>query len=147
MKTFMAKPKDIDRKWYIVDAKGQTLGRLASRIAMVLQGKHKPMYTPHIDTGDHVIVINAAKVKLTGKKLDGKIYYRHTGYPGGLRAMTYRHFLATRPERVIEKAVRGMLPKGRLGRQMYGKLKVYANENHPHQAQQPESLFSLYGEV
>lgn len=138
--TYLAKPQEVSRKWYVVDAAGKTLGRLASQVAKILQGKHKPEYTPYVDTGDHVIVINAAKVRLTGKKLDQKIFYRHTGYPRGLRAMTYRQFLATRPERVIEKAVKGMLPKGSLGRSMYRKLRVYAGVEHPHQAQNPEAL-------
>lgn len=138
--TYLAKPQEVSRNWYVVDAAGKTLGRLASQVAKILQGKHKPEYTPYIDTGDHVIVINAAKVRLTGKKFDQKIYYRHTGYPRGLRAMTYRQFLATRPERVIEKAVKGMLPKGSLGRSMYRKLRVYAGAEHPHQAQNPEVL-------
>lgn len=136
-KTFVAKPGDIQQVWYVIDAAGQPLGRLATQVAMILQGKHKPIYTPHIDTGDFVIVINAEKVRLTGRKLDRKIYYRHTGYPQGLREMTYRTFLATRPERVIEKAVKGMLPNGTMGRAMYRKLKVYKGPEHPHAAQQP----------
>lgn len=139
-RTYTAKAGDIERKWYVVDAANQTLGRLATRVAMVLQGKHKPMYTPYLDTGDFIIVVNAAKVRLTGKKLDQKIYYRHTGYLRGLRAMVYRHFLEKTPERVIEKAVRGMLPKGSLGRDMYKKLKVYPGAVHPHEAQKPEPL-------
>lgn len=139
-RTYTAKIGDVERKWYVVDAANQTLGRLATRVAMVLQGKHKPIYTPHLDTGDFVIVINAEKVRLTGKKLDKKVYYRHTGYPGGLRAMIYRHFLEKTPERVIEKAVRGMLPRGTLGREMYRKLKVYRGATHPHEAQSPAPL-------
>ncbi len=138
--TYMAKPNEIERKWYVIDADGKTLGRLATLVATVLMGKHKPIYTPYVDTGDHVIVINAEKVRLTGDKLDKKIYYRHTGYPRGLRAMTYRKFLATRPERVIEKAVKGMLPKNALGRALYRKLRVYAGPTHPHAAQKPEPL-------
>lgn len=136
-KTFVAKPADIQRTWYVIDAAGQPLGRLATQAAMILQGKHKPVYTPHIDTGDFVIIVNAAKVLLTGGKLDKKIYYHHTGYPRGLRAMTYRTFLATRPERVVEKAIKGMLPQGALGQDMYRKLKVYGGPEHPHAAQQP----------
>lgn len=136
-KTYVAKPGDIQRAWYVIDAAGKPLGRVATQAAMILQGKHKPMYTPHIDTGDFVIVINAEKVQLTGRKLDQKIYYRHTGYPRGLREMTYRTFLATRPERVVEKAVKGMLPSGAMGRAMYRKLKVYKGPEHPHAAQQP----------
>jgi large subunit ribosomal protein L13 len=138
--TWVPTPKDITRKWYVVDAEGKVLGRLATEVARVLRGKHKPIYTPFMDTGDHVIVVNAARVRLTGKKLDGKLYRWHTGYPGGLKSMTYRKFLATRPERVIEKAVRGMLPRTPLGRSMFGKLKVYAGPEHPHAAQQPEPL-------
>lgn len=136
-KTYMAKPADVQRVWYVIDAAGQPLGRLATQVATILQGKHKPMYTRHIDTGDFVIVVNASKVQLTGRKLDRKIYYRHTGYPRGLREMTYRKFLDTWPERVIEKAVKGMLPDGALGRAMYRKLKVYGGPEHPHAAQQP----------
>jgi len=138
--TWVPTPKDITRKWYVVDAKDQVLGRLATQVATVLRGKHKPIYTPFMDTGDHVIVINASEVRLTGKKLDNKLYRWHTGYPGGLKSMTYRKFIATRPERVIEKAVRGMLPRTPLGRAMIGKLKVYAGSEHPHAAQQPEPL-------
>lgn len=130
----------MERKWYVVDAEGKILGRLASQVARVLRGKHKPIFTPHVDTGDHVIVINAAKVRLTGKKLDQKRFWWYTGYPGGLKSMTYRQFIATRPERVIYRAVRGMLPKNRLGRAMLKKLKVYAGPNHPHAAQKPEPL-------
>lgn len=136
----MATPADVQRKWYVVDAEGQTLGRLASRIATVLRGKHKPTFTPHVDTGDFVIVINADKVQLTGKKLDKKIYRWHSGYLGGLKEATARKMLAERPERVIEWAVWGMLPKGRLGRRIFKKLKVYRGPNHPHAAQKPEPL-------
>ncbi|HOI38259.1 MAG TPA: 50S ribosomal protein L13 [Bacillota bacterium] len=138
--TYTPKPDDIVRKWYVVDASGKPLGRLATEVARVLKGKHKPMYTPHIDVGDHVIVINADKVVLTGNKLQTKIHYWHTGYPGGIRQMTYEKFLATRPVRVVEKAVKGMLPHTRLGRKMGMKLKVYAGPEHPHAAQKPEPL-------
>lgn len=136
----MAKPDQIDRKWYIVDAKGKTLGRLASEVAKILRGKHKPQYTPHIDTGDFVIVINAAQVELTGKKLTDKVYYRHSGYPGGLKQVTAGELREKRPERLIEFAVKGMLPKGSLGRKQFKKLKVYAGSKHPHEAQQPTAL-------
>lgn len=135
MKTFMANPDKIDRKWYVVDAKGATLGRLASEVASVLRGKNKPEFTPHADCGDYVIVINAAEVKVTGKKLDQKIYYNHSEYVGGMRETTLRELLAKKPERVVELAIKGMLPKGPLGRDMYRKLHVYAGENHGHQAQ------------
>lgn len=138
--TFVAKPEDINRKWYVVDAEGQTLGRLASQVAAILRGKHKPIFTPHIDTGDHVIIINAEKIVLTGKKLQKKIHYRHSRYPGGLKAMTYEKFLAEKPERAVEIAVKGMLPHNRLGRQTGMKLKVYRGPDHPHQAQRPEVL-------
>ncbi|MEJ2559302.1 MAG: 50S ribosomal protein L13 [Anaerolineae bacterium] len=140
MKTSSAKPHEIERKWFVIDAQGQTLGRLATRVATVLRGKHKPIYTPHIDCGDYVIVVNAEKINVTGQKLDQKIYYRHSGYPGGLKQVTLRRQLQTHPERVIEAAVRGMLPKNRLGRKMFRKLKVYDGPEHPHQAQQPEPL-------
>lgn len=140
MKTYSAKPGEVERKWYVVDATGQTLGRLASRVATVLRGKHKPQYTPHVDTGDFVIVVNADKIKLSGRKLDQKVYYRHTGYAGGLKQTTARELLRTRPERMIEQAVWGMLPHHRLGRRMIRKLKVYRGADHPHQAQQPEEL-------
>jgi large subunit ribosomal protein L13 len=142
VKTFSAKPDEIERKWFVVDAQGQTLGRLATQVATVLRGKHKPIYTPHVDCGDYVIVVNADKIHVTGQKLDDKIYYRHSNYPGGLKQVTLRRQLQTHPERVIEAAVRGMLPKNRLGRKMFKKLKVYAGPDHPHQAQQPESLDS-----
>ena len=137
MKTFMANPDKIDRKWYVVDAKGATLGRLASEVASVLRGKNKPEFTPHADCGDYVIVINAAEVKVTGKKLDQKIYYNHSEYVGGMRETTLRELLAKKPERVVELAIKGMLPKGPLGRDMYRELHVYAGENHGHQAQKP----------
>lgn len=140
MKTISAKPHEVEREWFVVDAQNQTLGRLATRIATVLRGKHKPIYTPHVDCGDYVIVVNADKIHVTGQKPDQKIYYRHTGYPGGLRQVTLRQRLQTYPERVVESAVRGMLPKNRLGRKMFKKLKVYAGPDHPHQAQQPKPL-------
>ena len=140
MKTFSAKPHEVEREWFVVDAQGRTLGRLATQIATLLRGKHKPIYTPHVDCGDHVIVVNADKINVTGQKLDQKIYYRHSGYPGGLKQVTLRRRLQTHPERVIESAVRGMLPKNRLGRKMFKKLKVYAGPNHPHEAQQPMPL-------
>ncbi|MDD4601066.1 50S ribosomal protein L13 [bioreactor metagenome] len=140
MKTFMANAATIERKWYVVDAEGKTLGRLAAEVAKVLHGKHKPTYTPHVDTGDHVIVINAEKIVLTGKKLVQKTYFRHSGYPGGTTFTPAGKLLATRPERVIELAVKGMLPKNRLGRAMYRKLKVYRGAAHPHEAQMPEVL-------
>lgn len=140
MKSFMASPSTIERKWYVVDATGHTLGRLASEIASVLRGKNKPTYTPHIDTGDYVIVVNADKVKVTGKKLDQKIYYHHSDYIGGMKETTLREMMNKHPERVIEYAVKGMLPKGPLGRQMYTKLFVYAGPDHKHAAQKPETL-------
>lgn len=138
--TYVAKPSEIVRKWYVVDAEGQTLGRMASRIAAVLRGKHKPTYTPFIDTGDHVIVINADKVVLTGKKLDQKKHYYHTGYLGGLKAVGYRKMMQVSPERIVELAVKGMIPHNRLGRQIIKKLKVYRGSEHPHAAQGPEKL-------
>lgn len=140
MKSFMASPSTVERKWYVVDAEGKTLGRLASEVANVLRGKKKPIYTPHIDTGDYVIVVNAEKIKVTGKKLDQKIYYRHSDYVGGMKEATLREMLAKKPEKVIELAVKGMLPKGPLGRQMYTKLYVYAGPDHKHAAQKPEVL-------
>lgn len=140
MKTYTAKAQDVERKWYVVDAQGKTLGRLATQIATILRGKHKPIFTPHVDCGDFVIVINAEKVVVTGQKLDQKKYYRHSGYPGGLSEITLRDQLKKFPERAIETAVKGMLPKNKLGRQMFKKLKVYAGPNHPHAAQQPEPL-------
>ena len=140
MKTFMASPATIDRKWYVVDATDMTLGRLASEVAKVLRGKNKPIFTPHIDTGDYVIVVNAAKVKVTGKKLDQKVYYHHSDYVGGMKEATLREMLDKKPEKVVELAVKGMLPKGPLGRQMYTKLYVYAGPDHKHAAQKPEVL-------
>ena len=140
MKTFMASPATIDRKWYVVDATGMTLGRLASEVAKVLRGKNKPNFTPHIDTGDYVIVINAEKIAVTGKKLDQKVYHHHSDYVGGMKETTLREKLAKKPEEVIEGAVKGMLPKGPLGRQMYTKLFVYAGPEHKHAAQKPEVL-------
>ena len=140
MKTFMASPATIDRKWYVVDAEGQTLGRLASEVAKVLRGKNKPIYTPHMDCGDYIIVINADKIVVSGKKLDQKIYYHHSDYVGGMKEQTLREKLAKKPEEVIELAVKGMLPKGPLGRQMYKKLYVYAGNEHNHAAQKPEVL-------
>lgn len=140
MKTFSAREQDVERQWYIVDAESKVLGRLASEVARILRGKHKPVYTPHVDTGDHVIVINAEKVLLTGKKLDGKVYYRHSGYPGGLKSITARKLMQQDPRRVIERAVRGMLPKNRLGRSMFRKLRVYPSAQHPHDAQKPNVL-------
>lgn len=140
MKTYFVKPEEVKREWWVVDAEGQTLGRLASRVAAILRGKHKPYYTPHVDCGDYVIVVNAEKIRVTGRKLDQKIYYRHSGYPGGLYQRTLREMLQKHPERVIELAVKRMLPKNRLGRKMFRKLKVYAGPDHPHQAQQPKPL-------
>ena len=140
MKTFMASPATIDRKWYVVDATGMTLGRLASEIAKVLRGKNKPIFTPHIDTGDNVIVINAEKIAVTGKKMNQKIYYHHSDYVGGMKETTLKEMLAKKPEYVIEHAVKGMLPKGPLGREMYKKLFVYAGPDHKHAAQKPEEL-------
>ena len=140
MKTFMASPAAIDRKWYVVDATDMTLGRLASEVAKVLRGKNKPIFTPHMDTGDYVIVVNAEKIKVTGRKMDQKIYYRHSEYVGGMKETTLKEKLAKKPEEVIELAVRGMLPKGPLGRQMYKKLFVYAGPDHKHAAQKPEVL-------
>jgi len=136
----MASPSTIERKWYVVDAEGKTLGRLASEVAKVLRGKNKPIFTPHIDTGDYVIVVNAAKISVTGKKLDQKIYYRHSEYVGGMKETTLREMLAKKPERVIELAIKGMLPKGPLGRSMIQKLHVYAGPDHEQQAQKPEAL-------
>ena len=140
MKTYMANPDKIERKWYVVDAEGATLGRLASEIAKVLRGKNKPEYTPHIDTGDYVIVVNAEKVKVSGKKLQQKIYYNHSDYVGGMRETTLAELLAKKPEKVIEHAVKGMLPKGPMGRDMIKKLHVYAGPEHANQAQKPEVL-------
>jgi len=141
MKTYSAKPADVERKWYVVDAENVVLGRLAAEIATILRGKHKPIYTPHIDCGDHVIVVNADKVALTGNKRKQKMYHRHTGHPGGLKSDAAEEILEGRfPTRVVEKAVARMIPKGPLGRQQLGKLKVYAGPEHPHTAQQPEAL-------
>lgn len=140
MKSFMASPATIERKWYVVDATDMTLGRLASEVAKVLRGKNKPTFTPHIDTGDYVIIVNAEKVKVTGKKLDQKIYYRHSEYVGGMKETTLREMMAKKPEKVVELAVKGMLPKGPLGREMYTKLYVYAGPDHKQQAQKPEVL-------
>jgi large subunit ribosomal protein L13 len=140
MKTYNAKPGEVERRWYVVDADGQTLGRLATRIADTLRGKGKAQYTPHVDTGDFVVVVNAEKVRVTGNKLDQKRYYRHSGYPGGLRSRTLREQLERRPTEVIRKAVKGMLPRNRLARQQINKLKIYAGPEHPHEAQSPEPL-------
>ena len=141
MKTYSAKPSEIEKKWFVVDAEGLILGRMAAEIAKILRGKHKPMFTPHMDCGDNVIVINAEKVALTGKKLDNKIYYRHTGYPGGIKSRTAGQVLASKfPERVVEKAVQRMIPKGPLGRDQLRNLKVYAGPAHPHEGQKPEFL-------
>ena len=140
MNSFMANPDKIERKWYVVDAEGCTLGRLASNVASVLRGKNKPVFTPHVDTGDYVIIINADKVKVTGKKLEQKIYYSHYDYVGGMKETTLKEMMAKKPEKVVELAVKGMLPKGPLGRQMYSKLHVYAGPEHAHAAQKPEVL-------
>lgn len=140
MKSFMASSANIDRKWYVVDAEGKTLGRLASEIAKVLRGKNKPIFTPHVDTGDYVVVVNAAKVVVSGKKLDQKIYYHHSDYVGGMKETSLREMLDKKPERVVELAVKGMLPKGALGNQMIKKLHVYAGPEHEQQAQKPEEL-------
>jgi large subunit ribosomal protein L13 len=140
VRTFTGKTADIEREWFVVDAEGHTLGRLASTIAPILRGKHKPTYTPHLDCGDFVIIVNAEKVRVTGRKLDQKLYHRHSGYPGGLTSISLRDQLDRHPERVLQAAVKGMLPKNKLGRRMIKKLKVYAGASHPHQAQQPRSL-------
>lgn len=140
MKTYVTKPGEVEREWFVVDAEGKTLGRLATEIARILCGKHKPSYSPAVDVGDYVIVVNAEKVRVTGRKLEQKVYYRHSGYPGGLKEVRLRDQLKKHPTRVIEQAVRGMLPKNALGRQMFRKLKVYAGPDHPHQAQQPKPL-------
>jgi len=140
MRTHSTKSSEIERQWYVVDAEGRTLGRLASEIAKILKGKHKPIYAPHLDTGDYVIVINARKIHVTGRKMDQKMYHRHSGYPGGLTSITLREQLKRHPTRVIRSAVKGMLPHNRLGRSMLGKLKVYADATHPHEAQQPRPL-------
>lgn len=138
--TYVAKPGEVDRTWYVVDATDKTLGRLATHVASVLRGKHKPQYTPHEDVGDFVVVINAEKVRVTGRKMDQKFYYRHSGYPGGIKSISLRRQLELHPERVIESAVKGMLPRGPLGRQQFKKLKVYVGAEHPHQAQEPQPL-------
>ena len=140
MKTFSAKPAEVQRDWYVVDADGKTLGRLATEIARRLRGKHKPEYTPHVDTGDYIVVINAEKVRVTGNKHDDKVYYRHTGHPGGMKQITFGQLMERAPERAVQTAVKGMLPKNPLGRAMLGKLKVYAGGEHRHQAQQPQPL-------
>ncbi len=140
MKTFSTKPQDVRREWLLVDATDKVLGRLASEVATRLRGKHKPEYAPHIDTGDHIVVVNADKIRVTGSKLDSKIYHRHTGYPGGIRSVVLKDLLRSKPERVIENAVRGMLPKNPLGRAMFKKLHVYAGAEHKHQSQQPKAL-------
>lgn len=140
MSTYMAKPEEVERQWYVVDATGKTLGRLATRIAEILRGKHKTTFTPHVDTGDFVIVINAEKIHLTGNKWEQKKYYHHSGYPGGIKETTYEKLVEKKPEFIIEKAVKGMIPHNKLGRQIIKKLKVYAGPEHPHQAQQPKEL-------
>ena len=140
MKTYSAKPGDVPQNWYVVDAQGKVLGRLAARIAARLRGKHKPEYTPHVDTGDYVVVVNASKIRVTGKKAEDKKYYRHTGYPGGIRETNFAKLQAKHPDRVLHKAVKGMLPKGPLGYAMLRKLKIYADGAHPHAAQQPKAL-------
>lgn len=140
MNTYMANAQSVERKWYVIDADGMVLGRLASQVAAILRGKHKPIYTPHVDTGDHVIIINADKIILTGKKLDQKIYYHHSGYVGGLKETKYRRLMSEKPEFVIRHAVVGMLPKGPLGRKMAGKMHIYAGSEHGHAAQKPEAL-------
>lgn len=142
--TFMAKADEVERKWYVIDAEGKTLGRLSTEVATLLRGKHKPIYTPHVDTGDHVIIINAEKIELTGNKLNDKLYYRHSGHPGGLKTRTALEMRTNQPEKMIEAAVRGMLPKGSLGRKMFKKLNVYAGNEHPHEAQKPE-VYELRG--
>ncbi len=139
-KTFVTTPTDIQRRWWVVDAENQTLGRLAARIAPILRGKHKPIYTPNLDTGDYVIIINAEKIRVTGNRLTDKQYFHYSGYPGGIKSITLKDQLAKHPERVLESAIRGMLPKGPLGRAMFKKLKIYAGGAHPHQAQNPEVL-------
>lgn len=140
MKTYMAKGETLERKWYVVDANGMILGRLASQVAAILRGKHKPIYTPHVDTGDHVIIINADKVILTGNKLDQKKYYRHTGYPGGIKETSYRDLMAKKPAFAVYEAIRRMMPKGPLGRQMLTKVRIYAGSEHKNAAQKPEAI-------
>jgi large subunit ribosomal protein L13 len=140
MKTISVKPESVKHDWYVIDAEGEILGRMATEIAVRLRGKHKPEYTPHVDTGDYIVVINAKSVRVTGNKAKDKLYHRHTGYPGGLKSITFEKLIDKAPERVIQSAVKGMLPKGPLGRAMFKKLKVYANAEHPHTAQQPQQL-------
>jgi large subunit ribosomal protein L13 len=140
VRTYQPRKGEVERRWWLVDAEGQTLGRLASQVAVLLRGKHKPQYAPFLDVGDFVVVVNASRVRLTGKKLDQKFLYRHSGYPGGLKAVRYRELLARRPEEAVRRAVKGMLPKGPLGRKLLGKLKVYPGPDHPHRAQRPEAL-------
>lgn len=140
MKSFIAKPQEIERKWYVIDAEGKTLGRLAAQVAAILRGKNKPIFTPHVDCGDYVIVVNAEKVAVTGKKRTDKVYKRHTGYPGGLRQLTFEQMMEKHPTEVVRHAVKGMMPTGKLGRQMYKKLKVYAGPEHNHGAQKPKTL-------
>jgi len=140
MKTYSAKKETVERQWVVIDAQDQVLGRLATRVAHILRGKHKPVFTNHVDTGDFVIIVNAEKIRLTGNKLDDKVYYRHSGFPGGIKGMTAREMLERKPEQVIKTAVKGMLPKNRLGSKVITKLKVYAGPDHPHQSQQPEKF-------
>jgi len=140
VKTYSAKKGEVERNWVVVDAEGQVLGRLASRIALILRGKDKPVFTPHVDTGDFVVVVNADKVVLSGKKLDDKVYYWHSGYPGGIKGIKAKDLLEKKPEELVRKAVKGMLPKNKLGRKIFGKLKVYAGPDHPHEAQQPRKM-------
>ena len=140
MKTFVAKPETVKRDWYVIDAEGKTLGRLATEVARRLRGKHKPEYTPHVDTGDYIVIVNAEKVAVTGNKAQGKMYYSHTGFPGGIKSISFEKLIAKKPEMVIQKAVKGMLPRGPLGRAMFRKLKVYAGAEHNHVAQQPKQL-------
>ena len=140
MKCFQAKPREIERKWHLVDADGKTLGRLAARVALILRGKHKPIFTPNVDTGDHVVIINASRIMLTGNKFKEKTYHHHTGYPGGLKSRTAERLYAKRPTEILSKAIRGMLPKCPLGKQMGRKLRVYSGPEHPHQAQRPEPI-------
>ncbi|MBT3672599.1 MAG: 50S ribosomal protein L13 [Porticoccaceae bacterium] len=140
MKTFSAKAETVERDWFVVDADGKTLGRLATEVASRLRGKHKPEFTPHVDTGDYIVIVNAEKITVTGNKAKGKIYYSYTGYPGGIKDITFEKLIEKAPERVLEKAVKGMLPRGPLGREMFRKLKVYVGADHPHTAQQPQTL-------
>ncbi|MBN1479007.1 50S ribosomal protein L13 [candidate division KSB1 bacterium] len=140
MKTYSPKPQDVERKWYVIDAEGEILGRLAARVANIIRGKHKPMWAPHADVGDYVVIINADKVRLTGRKADTKVYYSHSGYPGGLKTTPFRRLQSKRPEFIVREAVRGMLPHNRLGRAVLKHVKIYASSTHPHEAQQPEKL-------